>query len=60
VIFLAGTYKEKDCDQPDQAPVCLPCANGTFTAVDNTMSKCFQCTRCRAGELSVGFEENEW
>ncbi|KAJ7404511.1 TNF receptor superfamily member 1A [Willisornis vidua] len=44
----AGTYKAKDCDRPDQAPVCLPCANGTFTAVDNTMSKCFQCTRCRA------------
>uniref|UniRef100_A0A8B9FZT5 TNFR-Cys domain-containing protein n=1 Tax=Amazona collaria TaxID=241587 RepID=A0A8B9FZT5_9PSIT len=43
----AGTYKAKDCDRPDQAPVCLPCANGTFTAVDNTMSKCFQCTRCR-------------
>ncbi|KAM7128608.1 LOW QUALITY PROTEIN: tumor necrosis factor receptor superfamily member 1A-like [Ciconia maguari] len=43
----AGTYKAKDCDRPDQAPVCLPCANGTFTAVDNTMSKCFQCTHCR-------------
>ncbi|XP_072737334.1 tumor necrosis factor receptor superfamily member 1A isoform X2 [Ciconia boyciana] len=45
----AGTYKAKDCDRPDQAPVCLPCANGTFTAVDNTMSKCFQCTHCRTG-----------
>ncbi|NXT09085.1 TNR1A factor, partial [Prunella fulvescens] len=44
----AGTYKAKDCDGPDQATVCLPCANGTFTAVDNTMSKCFQCKRCRA------------
>ncbi|XP_050189515.1 LOW QUALITY PROTEIN: tumor necrosis factor receptor superfamily member 1A [Myiozetetes cayanensis] len=43
----AGTYKARDCDRPDQAPVCLPCANGTFTAVDNIMSKCFQCTRCR-------------
>lgn len=43
----AGTYKAKDCDRPDQATVCLPCANGTFTAVDNTMSKCFRCTRCR-------------
>uniref|UniRef100_A0A8B9E469 TNR1A factor n=1 Tax=Anser cygnoides TaxID=8845 RepID=A0A8B9E469_ANSCY len=43
----AGTYKAKDCERPDQAPVCLPCANGTFTAVDNTMSKCFQCTQCR-------------
>ncbi|XP_054064037.1 tumor necrosis factor receptor superfamily member 1A-like [Rissa tridactyla] len=43
----AGTYKAKDCDRPDQAPVCLPCANGTFTAVDNTMSKCFPCTHCR-------------
>ncbi|NWR85393.1 TNR1A factor, partial [Furnarius figulus] len=43
----AGTYKAKDCDRPDQAPVCLPCANGTFTAVDNTMSKCFRCTHCR-------------
>ncbi|XP_074665224.1 tumor necrosis factor receptor superfamily member 1A isoform X2 [Strix aluco] len=43
----AGTYKAKDCDRPDQAPVCLPCAHGTFTAVDNTMSKCFQCTHCR-------------
>ncbi|NXI88159.1 TNR1A factor, partial [Rhipidura dahli] len=43
----AGTYKAKDCDRPDQATVCLPCANGTFTAVDNTMSKCFQCTHCR-------------
>ncbi|NWH94246.1 TNR1A factor, partial [Aegithalos caudatus] len=43
----AGTYKAKDCDGPDQAPVCLPCASGTFTAVDNTMSKCFRCTRCR-------------
>ncbi|NWH62852.1 TNR1A factor, partial [Geococcyx californianus] len=43
----AGTYKAKDCDGPEQATVCLPCANGTFTAVDNTMSKCFQCTRCR-------------
>ncbi|NXW64414.1 TNR1A factor, partial [Eurystomus gularis] len=43
----AGTYKAKDCDRPDQAPLCLPCANGTFTAVDNTMSKCFPCTRCR-------------
>ncbi|KAM7065890.1 tumor necrosis factor receptor superfamily member 1A [Acridotheres tristis] len=43
----AGTYKAKDCDGPDQATVCLPCANGTFTAVDNTMSKCFRCTRCR-------------
>ncbi|XP_059694084.1 tumor necrosis factor receptor superfamily member 1A [Haemorhous mexicanus] len=43
----AGTYKAKDCDGPDQATVCLPCANGTFTAVDNTMSKCFQCKRCR-------------
>ncbi|KAF4804921.1 TNF receptor superfamily member 1A [Turdus rufiventris] len=42
-----GTYKAKDCDGPDQATVCLPCANGTFTAVDNTMSKCFRCTRCR-------------
>lgn len=49
--FLAGTYKAKDCDGPDQATVCLPCANGTFTAVDNTMSKCFRCTRCRTGEL---------
>ncbi|XP_032909256.1 tumor necrosis factor receptor superfamily member 1A isoform X2 [Catharus ustulatus] len=45
----AGTYKAKDCDGPDQATVCLPCANGTFTAVDNTMSKCFRCTRCRTG-----------
>ncbi|NXF02326.1 TNR1A factor, partial [Smithornis capensis] len=44
----AGTYKAKDCDRPDQAPVCLPCANGTFTAVDNTMPNCFQCTHCRA------------
>ncbi|XP_025959252.1 tumor necrosis factor receptor superfamily member 1A [Dromaius novaehollandiae] len=44
----AGTYKSKDCERPDQAPVCLPCANGTFTAVDNTMSKCFQCTQCRS------------
>ncbi|NWZ04791.1 TNR1A factor, partial [Agelaius phoeniceus] len=43
----AGTYKAKDCEGPDQATVCLPCANGTFTAVDNTMSKCFQCKRCR-------------
>ncbi|NXY50478.1 TNR1A factor, partial [Ceuthmochares aereus] len=43
----AGTYKAKDCDGPGQAPVCLPCADGTFTAVDNTMSKCFQCMRCR-------------
>ncbi|NXC09550.1 TNR1A factor, partial [Orthonyx spaldingii] len=43
----AGTYKAKDCDRPDQATVCLPCAAGTFTAVDNTMSKCFRCTRCR-------------
>ncbi|NXQ50714.1 TNR1A factor, partial [Catharus fuscescens] len=43
----AGTYKAKDCDGPDQATVCLPCANGTFTAVDNTMSKCFRCARCR-------------
>ncbi|NXQ64316.1 TNR1A factor, partial [Anthoscopus minutus] len=42
----AGTYKAKDCDGPDQATVCLPCAKGTFTAVDNTMSKCFRCTRC--------------
>ncbi|KAF2981622.1 hypothetical protein EK904_001084 [Melospiza melodia maxima] len=41
------TYKAKDCEGPDQATVCLPCANGTFTAVDNTMSKCFQCKRCR-------------
>ncbi|NXX91473.1 TNR1A factor, partial [Centropus bengalensis] len=44
----AGTYKAKDCDGPEQAPVCLPCANGTFTAVDNTMSNCYQCRRCRA------------
>ncbi|NWS34501.1 TNR1A factor, partial [Polioptila caerulea] len=44
----AGTYKAKDCDGPDQATVCVPCANGTFTAVHNTMSKCFPCTRCRA------------
>ncbi|NWI50810.1 TNR1A factor, partial [Calyptomena viridis] len=44
----AGTYKAKDCDRPGQAPVCLPCANGTFTAVDNTMPNCFQCTHCRA------------
>ncbi|XP_054019309.1 tumor necrosis factor receptor superfamily member 1A [Dryobates pubescens] len=44
----AGTYKEKDCDGPDLAPVCPPCPNGTFTAVDNTMSKCFPCTHCRA------------
>ncbi|NXP63548.1 TNR1A factor, partial [Chloropsis cyanopogon] len=44
----AGTYKAKDCAGPDQATLCLPCANGTFTAVDNTMSKCFQCKRCRA------------
>ncbi|NXX49661.1 TNR1A factor, partial [Tricholaema leucomelas] len=43
----AGTYKEKDCDRPDQTPVCPPCPNGTFTAVDNTMSKCFPCTHCR-------------
>ncbi|NXJ11804.1 TNR1A factor, partial [Odontophorus gujanensis] len=43
----AGTYKSKDCEQADQAPVCLPCPNGTFTAVDNIMEKCFQCTRCR-------------
>ncbi|NXG57662.1 TNR1A factor, partial [Hemiprocne comata] len=43
----AGTYKKKDCDRPDQAPVCLPCPNGTFTAVDNTMSQCFPCTYCR-------------
>ncbi|NXX35717.1 TNR1A factor, partial [Nicator chloris] len=43
----AGTYKAKDCDGPDQATVCLPCASGTFTAVDNTMNKCFRCTRCR-------------
>ncbi|NXK62301.1 TNR1A factor, partial [Sylvietta virens] len=42
----AGTYKAKDCNGPDQATVCLPCPNGTFTAVDNTMSKCFRCTRC--------------
>ncbi|OXB76238.1 UNVERIFIED_CONTAM: hypothetical protein H355_014646 [Colinus virginianus] len=45
----AGTYKSKDCEQADQAPVCLPCPNGTFTAVDNIMQKCFQCTRCRTG-----------
>uniref|UniRef100_A0A8C3JRG8 TNR1A factor n=1 Tax=Calidris pygmaea TaxID=425635 RepID=A0A8C3JRG8_9CHAR len=43
----AGTYKEKDCERPDQAPVCPPCANGTFTAVDNTMPKCFACKHCR-------------
>ncbi|NWV76783.1 TNR1A factor, partial [Dasyornis broadbenti] len=43
----AGTYKAKDCDRPDQATVCLPCADGTFTAVDNTISKCLQCTKCR-------------
>nr|XP_013222470.2 tumor necrosis factor receptor superfamily member 1A [Columba livia] len=43
----AGTYKAKDCDHADQAPLCLQCPNGTFTAVDNTMSKCFQCTHCR-------------
>ncbi|NWV27989.1 TNR1A factor, partial [Origma solitaria] len=43
----AGTYKAKDCDHPDQATVCLPCADGTFTAVDNTISKCLQCTKCR-------------
>ncbi|NWV70161.1 TNR1A factor, partial [Malurus elegans] len=43
----AGTFKAKDCERPDQATVCLPCAHGTFTAVDNTMSKCFRCTRCR-------------
>ncbi|KAM9389855.1 tumor necrosis factor receptor superfamily member 1A-like [Phaethornis superciliosus] len=43
----AGTYKEKDCDRPDQAPICPQCPNGTFTAVDNTMSKCFPCTHCR-------------
>ncbi|XP_051500037.1 tumor necrosis factor receptor superfamily member 1A-like [Apus apus] len=43
----AGTYKAKDCDRPDQAPVCLPCPTGTFTAVDNTMSQCFPCTYCR-------------
>ncbi|KGL85252.1 Tumor necrosis factor receptor superfamily member 1A, partial [Tinamus guttatus] len=44
----AGTFKLKDCEGPEQAPVCHPCANGTFTAVDNTMSKCFQCTQCRS------------
>ncbi|NXE61038.1 TNR1A factor, partial [Calcarius ornatus] len=43
----AGTYKAKDCEGPDQATLCLPCASGTFTAVDNTMSKCYQCKRCR-------------
>ncbi|NXL86827.1 TNR1A factor, partial [Alectura lathami] len=43
----AGTYKEKDCERPDQAPICPPCPKGTFTAVDNTMAKCFQCTQCR-------------
>ncbi|NXQ18011.1 TNR1A factor, partial [Peucedramus taeniatus] len=43
----AGTYKAKDCDGPEQATVCLPCSNGTFTAIDNTMPKCFQCKRCR-------------
>ncbi|NWW53395.1 TNR1A factor, partial [Pedionomus torquatus] len=43
----AGTFKAKDCQRPDQAPLCPPCGNGTFTAVDNTMSKCFPCTRCR-------------
>ncbi|NWV31200.1 TNR1A factor, partial [Grantiella picta] len=43
----AGTYKAKDCDRPDQATLCLPCADGTFTAVDNTISKCLQCTKCR-------------
>ncbi|POI21793.1 hypothetical protein CIB84_014460, partial [Bambusicola thoracicus] len=41
------TYKSKDCEWSGQAPVCLPCPNGTFTAVDNIMEKCFQCTRCR-------------
>ncbi|NXM18686.1 TNR1A factor, partial [Ploceus nigricollis] len=49
----AGTYKAKDCDGPDQATLCLPCANGTFTAVDNTMSKCFQCTRCRRAHQQI-------
>ncbi|NWW76864.1 TNR1A factor, partial [Climacteris rufus] len=44
----AGTYKAKDCDRPDQATLCLPCADGTFTAVHNTMSKCFPCRYCRA------------
>ncbi|NXC98843.1 TNR1A factor, partial [Certhia familiaris] len=44
----AGTYKAKDCDGPDRATVCLPCPNGTFTAVHNTVSKCFPCTRCRS------------
>ncbi|NXI52292.1 TNR1A factor, partial [Chloroceryle aenea] len=43
----AGTYKAKDCDRSDQATVCLPCANGTFTAVDNIMPKCFPCKLCR-------------
>ncbi|NXX82472.1 TNR1A factor, partial [Urocolius indicus] len=43
----AGTYKVKDCDRPEEAPICLPCPNGTFTAIDNIMSKCFQCTHCR-------------
>ncbi|NXC41772.1 TNR1A factor, partial [Penelope pileata] len=43
----AGTFKLKDCERPDQAPVCPPCPNDTFTAVDNTMEKCFQCTQCR-------------
>lgn len=55
MIFVAGTYKAKDCERADQAPVCLPCANGTFTAVDNTMSKCFQCKQCRTGELQHFF-----
>lgn len=58
--FLAGTYKAKDCDHADQAPLCLQCPNGTFTAVDNTMSKCFQCTHCRTRELPTGPEENGW
>ncbi|NWV04024.1 TNR1A factor, partial [Ptilonorhynchus violaceus] len=43
----AGTYKAKDCDRPDQATLCLPCAAGTFTAVHNTMPKCFPCRHCR-------------
>ncbi|XP_067402090.1 tumor necrosis factor receptor superfamily member 1A isoform X2 [Emydura macquarii macquarii] len=43
-----GTYLAEHCLPGTLAPRCLQCPEGTFTAKDNAVRKCYSCQRCRS------------
>ncbi|XP_068962177.1 tumor necrosis factor receptor superfamily member 1A [Petaurus breviceps papuanus] len=42
-----GTYLEADCGGPDLAPNCRTCEQGTYTEIENYLSRCHSCSTCR-------------